>query len=70
VNVADGKGDLPTQLLLVKLHAHYLVRESLVEESVDFGAAAQLQRVHCRRAAAFDGALEVLLQLLDAPERE
>ena len=39
-----------------------------VEESVDLSAPAELERVDRCAAAALDGALEVLLQLLDHPE--
>ena len=68
VDVPDGEGDFSSKLFLVKLHPDDLVREPLVEESVDLGAAAQLQGVDHRRAAALDRPLEVLLKLLDAPE--
>ena len=48
VDVPDGEGDFSPKLFLVKLHPDDLVREPLVEESVDLGAAAQLQGVDHR----------------------
>ena len=48
VDVPDGEGDFSSKLFLVKLHPDDLVREPLVEESVDLGAAAQLQGVDHR----------------------
>ena len=67
MDVSDGERDLPPQLLLVELHPHDLVREPLVEQPVDLGAARELECVHCRRSRSFDGALKILLKLLDAP---
>lgn len=47
MDVSDGKGNLPPQLFLVKLHSNDLVGKPLVEKSVDFGSTRQLQRVDC-----------------------
>ena len=41
-----------------------------MEEPVDFGATAELERVDRRTAAALDGALKVLLELLNHSTRE
>ena len=68
VNVADGECNFPAKLLFVKLHSDDLIRESLVEEPVDLGTAGELEHVDGRGAAALDGTLKVLLQLLDALE--
>ena len=65
VNIPDGKCNLLPQLLLVELHPDNLVREPLVEQSVDLGSSAQLHCVDGCRAAALNGSLEVLLQLLN-----
>ncbi len=68
MDIADGEGNLSSKLFLVELHPDNLVGESLVKQSVDLGAARQLEDVHDGRAAALDGPLEVLLELLDALE--
>lgn len=59
VYVPDGKGDLSPQFLLVELHFHDLEGETLVEESVDLRAAAELVSVDLRGARALYGSLEV-----------
>ena len=41
-----------------------------MEEPVDFGATAELERVDRRTAAALDGALKVLLELLNHSARK
>ena len=70
MNVSDGERDFSSKLFLVELHSDDFVGEPFVEESIDFGAAAELEGVDHGRPAALDGPLEVLLQLLDAPEKE
>ena len=69
MNVPDSEGDLPAELLLVKLHSHNLIGEPLVKESVDLGSSGQLQNIDGGRPATLNGSLKVLLQLLDAPEK-
>ena len=41
-----------------------------MEEPVDLGATAEFERVDCRTAAALDGALKVLLELLNHSARK
>jgi hypothetical protein len=65
MNVPDGKRYLATQFFLVDFHFDNFERKSLVEQSVDFGAAAQLDRVHQSGSRAFNCPLKVRLQLLD-----
>ena len=39
MNVPDGEGDLSPKFLLVELHTHNLIREALVEQTVDLGSS-------------------------------
>jgi hypothetical protein len=69
MNVSDGECNLPSKLFLVKLHPHNLVRESLVEQTIDLGTSRQLQSIDGRRSTAFNGPFEILLKLLNAPAK-
>ena len=70
MNVSDCESDFSTKLFLVKLHPDNFVRKPLMEQTVDLCTAAQLQRVDHGGTAALDRPLEILLKLLDAPEKD
>ena len=65
MNVSDGERDLAAQLLLVELHAHDLVGEALVEESVDLRSPGELSDRDVLPGRAPDPPVKVRRELLN-----
>lgn len=65
--IPNSESDFSPEFFLVEFHLDNLERETLVEQSVDFCATAELHGVNLRRARTLYSPFEVRLELLYHP---